>query len=75
MSATAPTPFILAGVIGWPVAHSRSPLLHGHWIAEHGLRGAYVPLAVAPGRLEAALRGPATAVAAAHSSARAARRV
>lgn len=57
MSATAPTPFILAGVIGWPVAHSRSPLLHGHWIAEHGLRGAYVPLAVAPGRLEAALRG------------------
>lgn len=57
MSATAPTPFVLAGVIGWPVAHSRSPLLHGHWIAEHGLRGAYVPLAVAPGRLEAALRG------------------
>ena len=48
---------MLAGVIGWPVAHSRSPLLHGHWIAEHGLRGAYVPLAVAPGRLEAALRG------------------
>jgi shikimate dehydrogenase len=49
--------FVLAGVIGWPVAHSRSPLLHGHWIAEHGLTGAYLPLAVAPGRLEAALRG------------------
>lgn len=49
--------FVLAGVIGWPVAHSRSPLLHGHWIAEHGRAGAYVPLAVAPGRLEAALRG------------------
>jgi len=57
MSAPQPAPFVLAGVIGWPVAHSRSPLLHGHWIAEHGLRGAYVPLAVAPGRLEAALRG------------------
>jgi shikimate dehydrogenase len=57
MSAPASPPFVLAGVIGWPVAHSRSPLLHGHWIAEHGLRGAYVPLAVAPGRLEAALRG------------------
>ena len=57
MSSPASPPFVLAGVIGWPVAHSRSPLLHGHWIAEHRLRGAYVPLAVAPGRLEAALRG------------------
>ena len=57
MSAPVSPPFVLAGVIGWPVTHSRSPLLHGHWIAEHGLRGAYVPLAVAPGRLEAALRG------------------
>ncbi len=49
--------FRLAGVIGWPVAHSRSPLLHGHWLREHGIDGAYVKLAVAPGRLEAALRG------------------
>ena len=57
MNAPSVPGFVLAGVIGWPVAHSRSPLLHGHWIAEHGLRGAYVPLPVAPGRLEAALRG------------------
>ena len=57
MGPSTASPFVLAGVVGWPVAHSRSPLLHGHWIAEHGLRGAYVPLAVAPGRLEAALRG------------------
>lgn len=49
-------PFVLAGVMGWPVAHSRSPLIHGHWIAEHGLRGAYVPLAVQPAQLEQALR-------------------
>lgn len=42
--------------MGWPVAHSRSPLIHGHWIAEHGLRGAYVPLAVQPAHLEQALR-------------------
>ena len=42
--------------MGWPVAHSRSPLIHGHWIAEHGLRGAYVPLAVQPTHLEQALR-------------------
>jgi shikimate dehydrogenase len=38
----------LAGVVGWPVGHSLSPLLHGHWIAEHGIDGAYVPLPVAP---------------------------
>jgi shikimate dehydrogenase len=39
----------LAGVIGWPVSHSRSPLLHNFWLARHGIDGAYVPLAVAPG--------------------------
>ena len=49
-------PFVLAGVMGWPVAHSRSPLIHGHWIAQHGLRGAYVPLAVQPAQLEQAVR-------------------
>jgi len=47
----------LAGVMGWPVAHSRSPMLHNHWIRQYGLNGAYVLLPVAPGRLEAALRG------------------
>lgn len=35
----------LAGVIGWPVTHSLSPVLHGHWLAEHGIDGAMVPLA------------------------------
>lgn len=43
--------------MGWPVGHSRSPLVHNHWIAEHGLRGDYVLLAVAPEKLETALRG------------------
>lgn len=47
----------LAGVVGWPVSHSRSPLLHNHWLARHGIDGAYVPLPVAPERLETALRG------------------
>lgn len=37
---------LLAGVIGWPISHSRSPLLFGHWFAEYGLDGAYVRLAV-----------------------------
>ena len=41
----------LAGVIGWPVAHSRSPALHGHWLRRHGIAGHYVPLAVAPEHL------------------------
>lgn len=31
----------LAGVIGWPVEHSRSPLLHNHWCASHDIDGAY----------------------------------
>lgn len=46
----------LAGIMGWPVAHSRSPALHGFWLQEHGIDGAYVPLAVAPEKLEQALR-------------------
>ena len=40
----------LAGVMGWPVAHSRSPRIHGYWLEEKGIDGAYLPLAV---RLEA----------------------
>jgi shikimate dehydrogenase len=44
---------IVAGVIGDPVAQSRSPALHGHWLRRHGIDGAYVPLRVAPGDLAA----------------------
>lgn len=47
----------LAGVMGWPIAHSRSPALHGHWLARYGIAGAYLPLAVAPERLADGLRG------------------
>ena len=38
--------FLLAGVMGDPVTHSRSPKLHNYWLAKYGLTGAYVPLAV-----------------------------
>lgn len=48
--------YTLAGIMGWPVAHSRSPVIHSHWIAQHNLRGAYVLLPVPPGKLEQALR-------------------
>ncbi|MBI0534774.1 shikimate dehydrogenase [Roseomonas sp. KE2513] len=46
----------LAGILGHPVSHSRSPRLHGFWLARHGIDGAYVPLPVEPARFEAALR-------------------
>ena len=36
------SPFGLAGIIGWPVAHSRSPSLHNYWLQKYGLNGAYV---------------------------------
>ncbi|MFD1341201.1 shikimate dehydrogenase [Litorisediminicola beolgyonensis] len=45
----------LAGVIGDPIAHSRSPQLHGHWLARYGISGHYVPLHVASGDLDTAL--------------------
>ena len=46
----------VAGIIGWPVAHSLSPALHGWWLNVYGIDGAYVPFAVPPEDLEAALR-------------------
>jgi shikimate dehydrogenase len=41
-------PKLLAGVMGYPIAHSRSPRLHGHWLARYGIAGSYVPLLVPP---------------------------
>jgi len=46
----------LAGVIGWPVKHSRSPRLHGFWAKHYGIDAAYVPLAVKPEDFDAAVR-------------------
>jgi shikimate dehydrogenase len=46
----------LAGVLGWPVAHSRSPRLHGVWLERHGVDGAYLPLPVRPERFADAVR-------------------
>lgn len=45
----------LAGVIGQPVAHSRSPALHGHWLGRYGITGHYVPLHVTQADLAAVL--------------------
>jgi shikimate dehydrogenase len=43
--------------MGWPVAHSRSPIIHNHWIGQYGLQGAYGLFPVQPNRLEDAIRG------------------
>jgi shikimate dehydrogenase len=51
-----PDRFLLAGVMGWPVMHSRSPMLHNYWFRQHDLAGTYVPLAIRPESLAAALR-------------------
>jgi shikimate dehydrogenase len=53
---THPDRFLLAGLMGDPVMHSRSPRLHNYWLAQHGLAGAYLPLAVKAPGLRAALR-------------------
>jgi shikimate dehydrogenase len=49
----------LAGVIGWPVEHSRSPQMHNAAYAALGMDWAYVAMPVEPARLEQALRGAA----------------
>ncbi|WP_343564336.1 shikimate dehydrogenase [Kiloniella sp. b19] len=47
----------LAGVIGFPVSHSKSPRLHGYWLRAYGIDGAYLPLSVAPDDLGTAVKG------------------
>ena len=52
-----PHDFGIAGLLGWPVAHSRSPVIHNHWLAQFGIPGRYVLFPVPPEKLEAAVRG------------------
>ncbi len=47
---------VVAGVAGWPVKHSRSPLIHNYWIRKYGIDGAYVPFAIDPDGAHAAFR-------------------
>lgn len=49
-------PLRLAGVIGDPIAHSRSPRLHGHWLTRYAINGHYVPLRIAAQDVAQALR-------------------
>ena len=43
---------IKACVIGWPIGHSRSPLIHGYWLKQHRIAGAYTRLPVEPEKLK-----------------------
>ncbi|MDG2405100.1 MAG: shikimate dehydrogenase [Paracoccaceae bacterium] len=46
----------LAGVIGAPIAHTKSPRLHGHWLRQTGVPGHYIPLHIEPNDLKEALK-------------------
>jgi shikimate dehydrogenase len=56
LTMTHPDRFLMAGVMGWPVMHSRSPMLHNYLFNQYKLAGTYVPLAIRPEGLQAALR-------------------
>ena len=45
-----------ACVIGWPIEHSRSPLIHGYWLKKYGIAGDYAKLAVHPADVKKFLR-------------------
>lgn len=48
---------LLAGLIGWPVAQSKSPVIHEFWLRRLGIDGHYVRLPVRPGEVARAFRG------------------
>jgi shikimate dehydrogenase len=48
--------FPLGGVVGRPIAHSRSPRLHRHWLARHGIAGDYVAMDVGEADLAEVVR-------------------
>ncbi len=54
MTDTAPP---LAGVIGFPIGHSRSPVLHGYWLKRYEIGGFYVPISLAPADFTDGIRG------------------
>ncbi len=45
-----------AAVLGWPIEHSRSPLIHNYWLKEYGIAGSYEKIAVEPKKLELFVR-------------------
>ena len=48
---------IKAGVVGWPIAQSKSPIIHGHWLDKYGISGSYERIAIEPGNFEQDITG------------------
>ena len=46
----------LAAVIGWPIGHSMSPIIHTHWLNTYGIKGHYIPIGLRPENFEAGIR-------------------
>ena len=46
----------LAAVIGWPIGHSKSPIIHTHWLKMHGIPGHYIPIGLRPENFETGIR-------------------
>jgi shikimate dehydrogenase len=42
-----------AAVVGWPIQHSLSPVLHSHWLKQYGIDGSYEKIAIEPGTFAA----------------------
>lgn len=49
-------PPLLAGVIGYPIGQSRSPLMHSYWLKRHGINGYYIPISLPPAEFVAGIR-------------------
>lgn len=49
-------PYLRAGVIGHPIGHSKSPIIHNHWMAAHGLKGLYEAIDAPPEKLHETIR-------------------
>ncbi|MEO1541805.1 MAG: shikimate dehydrogenase [Pseudomonadota bacterium] len=47
----------LAAVLGAPIGHSKSPILHGHWLRTMGIRGHYIPIELGDQTFEEGIRG------------------
>lgn len=45
-----------AGVIGWPIHHSRSPVIHGYWLKQYGIDGTYDAIAISPDEVSSFLK-------------------
>ena len=53
---TIDTPPYLAGVIGHPISHSKSPKLHNYWLSKYNINGFYIPFSVPTDKLQASIK-------------------